>query len=128
MRKFRWRRFRIVYRRVSLRGKAAEYRELKQTALIFVLKKAEEINKVYNFKYNRISVKNQKSRWGSCSKKGNLNFHYKIIRLPERLANYLVAHELCHLKEFNHSRNFWDLVALTCPDYKIRRQEFKRIF
>jgi len=84
-------------------------------------------NKVYNFKFNRISIKNTKSRWGSCSKKGNLNFNYRIVFLPPDLRDYLIIHELCHLREFNHSARFWALVALALPDYKTLRKKLKVI-
>ena len=75
----------------------------------------------------RLSVRNQRTRWGSCSRTGNLNFNYKIALLPEPLADYIIAHELCHLGEFNHSQAFWDLVAVAIPDYRERRAELRRI-
>jgi predicted metal-dependent hydrolase len=87
----------------------------------------EEFNKRYNFKYNKIFIKNHKSRWGSCSSARNLNFNYRIISLSKYLAEYIVVHELCHLKEMNHSKNFWDLVAFSIPDHKERRRELKNI-
>ena len=101
-----------------------EYLKYKNQALRLAKLKIEELNKAYNFKYRQISVRNQKTRWGSCSRKGNLNFNYKIIHLPEKYLNYIIVHELCHLKEFNHSRGFWNLVAETIPDYKEKRKEF----
>ena len=80
-------------------------------------KRIEFFNQFYNLKYNKINIKNQKTRWGSCSKKGNLNFNYKMIFLSEEVRDYIIVHELCHLKEFNHSKNFWNLVKLTIPNY-----------
>jgi hypothetical protein len=59
-------------------------------------------------------------------RKGNLNFNYKIALLPERLADYIIVHELCHLKEVNHSQKFWNLVAKMMPDYLEIRNELKR--
>jgi predicted metal-dependent hydrolase len=100
-----------------------DYLQSKARALLLAKNKVEQWNNYYGFVYSRVSIKNQKTRWGSCSKKGNLNFNYKIARLPENLLDYLIVHELCHLKEMNHSRNFWNLVGQTIPDYKnLRRQ------
>ncbi len=92
-----------------------------------VLEKINKINQLYNFSYNKIFIRNQKTRWGSCSRMKNLNFNYKIIFLPEHLSEYIVAHELCHLQEFNHSRNFWNLLSQSVPDYKLRIKELKKI-
>ncbi|MFA6463413.1 MAG: M48 family metallopeptidase [Candidatus Paceibacterota bacterium] len=87
----------------------------------------KRFNTSYNFTYNSVKIKSTKTRWGSCSSKGNLNFSYKIALLPEHLADYLVVHELCHLGEFNHSENFWNLVEKTIPDFAQRRHELKKI-
>lgn len=95
-----------------------EYMKYKQPALKLAWAKVSELNQHYNFQFNKISIRNQKTRWGSCSRKGNLNFNYKIVFLPEAQLNYLVVHELCHLKEFNHSKAFWSLVAETIPNYR----------
>jgi len=80
----------------------------------------------YDFSPGRISIRNQRTRWGSCSKDGNLNFNLKIIFLPESLQRYVVLHELCHLKEFNHSRAFWALMAHVMPEYASARRELRR--
>jgi predicted metal-dependent hydrolase len=82
---------------------------------------------IYNLKYGRVAIRNTKSRWGSCSTKGNLNFNYRIIFLPPHLADYLIVHELCHLKEFNHSVRFWNLVSLALPDFKKLRKDLKGV-
>lgn len=68
--------------------------------------------------YHTIRIKNQKSRWGSCSGKGNLNFNWKLIMAPEEVLDYLVVHELCHLKYMDHSKEFWLLVASILPNYR----------
>jgi predicted metal-dependent hydrolase len=104
-----------------------DYPRLKKSALLLAQKKVAEFNQRYALPYRRISIRNQKTRWGSCSKMGNLNYNYKITLLPERLADYIIVHELCHLQEFNHSRRFWDLVSQTIPDFKQRRKEIKNL-
>jgi predicted metal-dependent hydrolase len=95
-----------------------EYLKLREYARNFVAKLLEKYAEIYRFEYKKVAIRNQKTRWGSCSKKGNLNFNYKIMLLPERHADYIIVHELCHLKEFNHSRRFWELVSQTVPEYK----------
>lgn len=99
---------------------------LKKRAAKVLISRLEFFNKVYNFKYKSISVRDQKTRWGSCSRQGALNFNYRLVLLPEILLDYVAVHELCHLKEMNHSRKFWDLVELTIPDYKERRKELEK--
>lgn len=121
-------RVRVVRRRIRVKnkkGSKSEYLKYKNQALELVRNKLEHFNKFYNFKYNRVTVRNQSTRWGSCSKGGNLNFNYKLALLPENLVDYVVVHELCHLGEFNHSKNFWGLVARMVPDFKERRQELR---
>ena len=70
----------------------------------------------------RICIKDVKSRWGSCSSKRNLNFNWWLIMAPMEVLDYVVVHELCHLKEMNHSKDFWVLVEGILPDYKERRK------
>jgi predicted metal-dependent hydrolase len=72
-----------------------------------------------------VAIKNMKSRWGSCSSKGNLNFHYRVAFLPEELLDYVIVHELCHLKLFNHSKAFWNLVAEKSPNYSQLRKQLQ---
>lgn len=103
-----------------------DYAKYKEAARRLAGERVAHFNRLYGFSFNRINIKNQKSRWGSCSKKGNLNFNYKIALLPPALADYIVVHELCHLGEFNHSRRFWDLVARAVPDYARLRWELPR--
>lgn len=100
-----------------------DYSKYKDEALRFVIERIDRLNGIYKFNFNKINIRNQKTRWGSCSKKGNLNFNYKIAFLPSRLVDYIIVHELCHLKEFNHSKKFWNLVAITFPEWaKIKKE------
>ncbi len=113
--------------RPRLQASASEYRQLKFQARVLAEEKVSYWNQFYGFSFNRISIKNQKTRWGSCSRKGNLNFHYKIVHLSPELLDYLIVHELCHLKEMNHSAGFWELVGRTIPDYKFLRKQLRNI-
>jgi predicted metal-dependent hydrolase len=94
-------------------------------ALAFVKSRLEFYNQHYNFVYGRVSIKNHKSLWGSCSVRKNLNFNHRITQLPQDQADYIIVHELCHLKEMNHSEKFWALVAQTVPDYRSIRKELR---
>ncbi|PIT86272.1 MAG: hypothetical protein COU33_04125 [Candidatus Magasanikbacteria bacterium CG10_big_fil_rev_8_21_14_0_10_43_6] len=96
----------------------------KKEALHLVQKKIIACNTFYGFSYNTVRIKQHTTKWGSCSAKRNLNFNYKIIFLPESLQEYIIVHELCHLQEMNHSKDFWTLVAQTVPDYKKRKKQF----
>jgi predicted metal-dependent hydrolase len=79
-------------------------------------------NVAYGYTYGRVSIKEQKSRWGSCSRQGNLNFNWRLLLAPLPVLDYVVTHELAHLKELNHSDRFWQLVARGCPNYLVHRR------
>ncbi len=99
----------------------------REQARRLVINRLAYFNQFYNFKINRVAIKNTSTRWGSCSSKGNLNFNYKIIYLRPALADYLIVHELCHLGELNHSKNFWALVKQAIPDYIKINKELRTI-
>lgn len=103
-------------------GRRADYLAKKETARRLVNDRLEHFNKFYNLKYKKISIRNQATRWGSCSRRGNLSFNYRLVDLTPAVADYIIVHELCHLREFNHSSRFWRLVAQTLPNYKELRR------
>ena len=76
--------------------------------------------------WERVTVRRQHTRWGSCSSRGNLNFNCLLMLCPEEVRDYVVIHELCHRKEMNHSPAFWQEVENFCPDYRIHRQWLKQ--
>ncbi len=102
-----------------------DYLENKDKALALVRERVRFYNKVYGFSFNKIFIKNQKTRWGSCSCKQNLNLNYKIVFLPQKHQDYIIVHEMCHLKEFNHSRKFWALVEKALPNYLDIKKELR---
>lgn len=76
--------------------------------------------------YGRITIREQKTRWGSCSSKGNLNFNWRLMLMPEGVLDYVVVHELAHRIEMNHSKDFWAAVEKVLPDYRERRAVLSR--
>lgn len=109
-----------------MRSRRGDFVKYKDTAYHLALARLEHFSAIYQIPFNKVTIRNQKTRWGSCSKRGNLNFNYKIALLAPRLADYIIVHELCHLKEFNHSKKFWALVAQTILEYRQLRRELKR--
>ena len=103
-----------------------EYEKNKSSVLKLVRERIEFFNTFYKFPHGRISIRNQTSLWGSCTRTGNLQFNYKLMYLPKRSFDYIVVHELCHLKEHNHSERFWNLVARMIPDYKAIRKSLHK--
>jgi predicted metal-dependent hydrolase len=118
--------FQSLPRPLLSRGARKDFLEQKDLARELVRRRIEHFNKDKTFSFNKISIRNQKTRWGSCSRNGNLNFNYKLFSLPEKLADYIIVHELCHLKEFNHSAKFWSLVESFLPDYAESRKALKK--
>ena len=107
-----------VAKGLQIKDRPVSFEENKEDANKLILRIFKKYNKLYNFKYNKITVKNHQTKWGSCSKKGNLNFNYRIVFLPKRLAEYIVVHELCHLRDLSHGRRYWSLVERALPDYR----------
>lgn len=103
------------------------YREHKELARAIVTERLAYWNQHYGFTYNRVSIKNQRTCWGSCSELGNLNFNYRVILLPESLMDYVIVHELCHIAELSHSPAFWSQVARTIPDHRAQRTHLRKM-
>jgi predicted metal-dependent hydrolase len=76
-----------------------------------------ELAKLHDVSVSRVSVRNQKTRWGSCSRRGTISLNWRLIQSPAFVRDYLILHELAHRRQMNHSENFWQEVARLCPDY-----------
>lgn len=111
--------------RLLNQGNQAEYVAHKEEARRVITERVKYYQKIYGVAYKRLAIRNQKSRFGSCSAQGNLNFNYRLLFLPEHLRDYVIVHELCHLRELNHSGKFWALVARTIPDYQARKRDLQ---
>lgn len=98
---------------------------LAEEALKVIPERVEYFAKVIGVTYGKITVRNQKTRWGSCSSKGNLNFNCLLMLAPPEVLDYVVIHELCHRKQMNHSKAFWLEVEKVLPDYKEARKWLK---
>ncbi len=95
----------------------SEIERLAEKALAFIPPRVEYYAQLLGVKYSKITVRNQKTRWGSCSSKGNLSFNCLLMLAPEEVVDSVIVHELCHLKEMNHSKRFYDEVLRVFPDY-----------
>jgi predicted metal-dependent hydrolase len=87
--------------------------------------KTDSLSARLGLTYNRLIIRGQKTRWGSCSQKGNLSFNWKLIMVPEPVIDYVIVHELTHLKEMNHTKRFWELVGEHCPQWRDHRRWLK---
>ena len=126
-------RVRIVVRRRRARRQLAEtpeVAELRKQAKAYLPGRLAELASQHGFSYNQVRIKHNVSNWGSCSVKKNINLNLNLMRLPAELQDYVMLHELCHLKYMNHGKEFHALLESVCPNHKeLRRQlrDFKLI-
>ena len=105
---------------------SSEINSLKAGAKPIIEEKVRFFADKIGVKYGKITIRSQRTRYGSCSAKGNLNFNCLIMLMPEEIIDYVIVHELCHIKQMNHSRRFWNEVESILPDYKERRKWLKQ--
>ncbi len=99
-----------------------EIRSMADEAMKVIPERVRHYAPIVGVDYGRITIRNQRTRWGSCSGKGNLNFNCLLMRTPPEVLDYVVVHELCHRKEMNHSGRFWAEVERVLPEYRKARQ------
>jgi predicted metal-dependent hydrolase len=104
-------------------GYAGEVKEavkgwIRAQAAPLIEREAERLAELIGVKYRRLTIRDQRTKWGSCSRTGNLSFNWRLILFPPSVLRYVVIHELCHLRQFNHSPRFWQLVEQFDPDYE----------
>ena len=102
-----------------------EIKQLADKALNYIPERVKHFAAAADVAYNKITISNQKTRWGSCSSKGNLNFNCLLMLTPPEVIDYVVVHELCHRKEMNHSKKFWNEVRKILPEYEKSKQWLK---
>jgi predicted metal-dependent hydrolase len=102
-----------------------EIKKLKKEAKEYIVHRVWELASEYGIEYNRIRITSARTRWGSCSSKKNLNFSYRLMLVPQDVIDYVIIHELAHLKHMNHSKKFWSHVESMMGDYKIRERWLK---
>lgn len=106
--------------RMNRGGKA--YTQQVEMTRALVTERVQYWSGVFGIAFGKIAIRKQKTRWGSCSSAGNLNFNYRLGFLPFELMDYVVVHELCHIKKYNHSKDFWNLVAEAYPNHSQLRK------
>jgi len=87
-----------------------------------IWRRTDELAAQLGVAYGRVSIRGQKTRWGSCSCKGNLSFNWKLMMAPRPVIDYVIIHEVAHLKEMSHSKRFWQLVAEHCPNWRMHKK------
>lgn len=99
--------------------------KLRQQARVILTDRTDYYKAMVGVDYKRLRIGDQKTRWGSCSSKGTISYNWRLILMPEEIMDYVVVHELCHLREMNHSRKFWEYVSKIMPDYESKRKWLK---
>lgn len=121
-------RVRVVVRRRRARRTLAEtpeVAELRKQAKAYLPGRLAELAAQHGFSYNQVRIKHNVSNWGSCSVKKNINLNLNLMRLPEELRDYVMLHELCHLKYMNHGKEFHALLESVCPNHKALRRQLR---
>ena len=103
-----------------------EIESLRKEAKKVLPARLSELARKYSFEYNQVRIKHNVSNWGSCSRKGNINLNLNLMRVPEDLRDYVILHELCHLRHPNHGPEFHALLERLCPDHRSKEKELRK--
>lgn len=107
---------------IEFKDKTAQINWYKKEAIKYIEPRLEFFAKKSGYNYNSLKITSARKRWGSCSSRGNINFSWRLIRAPEKIVDYVIAHEVSHLAHKNHSVRFWNFVETLMPDYKIHHK------
>lgn len=110
-----------TYKQPVVKLTTEQLQDLTEQARLVIPQRVRKYAPLVGVDYGRITIRRQKTRWGSCSSKGNLNFNCMLMKAPDTVIDYVVVHELCHLLEMNHSKKFWLEVARVFPEYQKAR-------
>lgn len=102
-----------------------EVEQLRKAAKAFLPVRLKELADANGLSYNAVRIKHNVSNWGSCSSKGNINLNLNLMRLPEHLRDYVMLHELCHLRYMNHGPEFHAMLEKLCPDHRKCHRELR---
>ena len=105
--------------------KARLVEQLRRQAREVLPARLRELASLHGFTYNKVYIKHNLSNWGSCSRKGNINLNLNLVRLPSRLSDYVMLHELCHLSHMDHGKAFHELLESICPSHEALQKELR---
>lgn len=101
-------------------------REYKKFAVLYLSSRAQELSSSTDLRFTDFKLTDARTKWGSCSSNGLLRLNWRLILLSDAISDYVIIHELCHTKQLNHSKEFWNLVGTILPDYKEKRRMLKQ--
>ncbi len=116
----------LIYKGIEYKDKEDYKKALKKDAKKYLPIRLEELSKKYDYKYNKLSLRYAKTRWGSCSYNNNISLNIALMKLDEKYIDYVLLHELVHTKEKNHSKKFYDTLEKHMPEARLLNRELKK--
>ena len=109
---------RVVTAETGADVRSAVEQDLREIARTELIPRLHALAQIHELRLGRVAIRNQRSRWGSCARSGNIALNFRLIQMPPDVCDYVLLHELMHMRQQNHSRRFWKLVAAACPAYR----------